>query len=262
MHRDEFHYAVTACFALEGLLVRQVPVEDAARRALLLARSDGMVDWSDDGHVTLADAVGGEVMPVVTQAQASRSVCRLLFMGRGWSNDFNAVQRFHFYPSRPPMDLMELHLLTDVQIMGTGIELHGAQDAGFPGCPHEGYLGHPHRSNRARTASLGRLRWFHKALPADLTWGHCLDPDADDIERCRGGAMLATTAAYRMISGKEAGGLTTMAVYLAADDRDLVRRCRAIWRELGFPRGTDLPDFEPFQGDELRLWWRIAGEAL
>jgi len=193
------------------------------------------------------------------------------------------VHRFHFQPSAPTPTSFD----GDDWQMPVAVWLHGFQDCGLPGCPHFGYVGYPARSNYERSLALGRIGWWTRLLfwlrPSlkDQVWGHALDPHADDIGRCRQGALdtslrlfelLAAASIVWQAEGARNGslpyymdqrtGCLTRAKSLAAimdarDDRDLVVREKRVF---ALVTGHELPRFKPFARESEE--WKTLREAV
>jgi len=273
MNRDEFHVATSTAVAVEGLIASgRVGVDEAARRAILFGRSNGMTDWADDQHVKIVGWKKGDPR-TVTQQQASRGIRLMSILGKSWNRNFEAVDRRHFsgpQDIKTCMDILPfLAELNDDAIMEIAMLYHDVQDSGIEGCPHWGYSGVPSRDNYLRTKELGQLPWWHGAMIESLTWGHCLDKEADNIERCREGAVKTTTMLYEWVRGKDIERLggrpfhpgtadhvtSILAVQVAHNDADLHAMQAVNFKEA---TGLALPPFAPFEGEQLRTWFKLA----
>jgi hypothetical protein len=269
MNRNEFHYCATAALLLEAQLAARVDQQKAAAAALLAARADAMVDWLTPEHVASDRALR---YTMATQVRPGAPGTVAIAATDGIWPIMQRVHRFHFPrdPMFPPWPGS-----TDARdLVNYGARLHTYQDAGEPGCPHRGYTGFPEVANYERTRKLGRVSgWERFATWAlgkrDRTWGHMLDPDADNITRCREGAIATSLAVYRDVSGRKDALAPssfeqsvqdhTQTLWILADtdsDRDMDTRCRMLWRYLAC---SEMPLFKPLEGDSLR-WF--AGEVV
>ena len=275
MNKIEFHYTATAAVCAEAIYARTPDRDAAYNDALLIARADASVDHLTPAHLTRADGIDA------TQVRVAEGVAAQL-CGGYWPC-MSRGHRFHFQSSVPTSTSFGG---ADWQVP-VGVWLHGFQDCGRPGCPHEGYVGYPARSNYARSLALGRIGWWTRLLfwlrPSlrNQVWGHALDPRAVDIARCRQGALdtslllfgaLANTDIVWQAEGARNGslpyymdqrtGCLTRAKSLAAimdarDDRDLVVREKRVF---ALVTGHELPRFKPFARESEE--WKTLREAV
>jgi hypothetical protein len=270
MNRDEFHYTVTATLLLEAQLAARVHPEKAAAAALLAARADAMVDKLTPDHVASDRALR---YTMATQVRPGAPGTVAIAATDGIWPIMQRVNRFHFaWRLRPRWPGPESD--NEEGIVRYGVVLHTYQDAGEPGCPHRGYTGFPENANYERSRKLGKVSgWERFATWAlrkrDRTWGHMLDSAADDIVRCREGALATSLAVYRDVSGRKDALAPssfeqsvqehTQTIWILKDtdsDRDMDVRCRMLWL---FLAGFELPKFSPLEGEQLR-WF--AGEVV
>jgi len=195
MNRDEFHYAHTAALCAEALVASgKHPLADCAGIAEKIAWWDAFRDWLTPKHCRPGD--------YATQIRP-REAAALLAIGGHWPI-MRQVHCLHFsYEKGRIEDFVPITYADDF-----GLTLHAYQDAGEEGCPHWGYTGYPCRANWERSAELGRIDWWEclaaRLRPSfrDRTWGHMLDPEADNIERCRAGALATSVRVWEMLSGR------------------------------------------------------------
>jgi hypothetical protein len=178
--------------------------------------------------------------------------------------------------------------MSQMDLLRLGMAMHTFQDAGAEGCPHWGYVGYPSRLNWERSRELMRIDWWERALAAvrpslrDKPWGHALDPKADQIQRCRQGALttmsrlwewltdrpvvwhspkdgIAALPCYEGPPGYGFTGIQTLrAIEQARDDQHLVTLCQGVVRNV---TGLDMPPFRPFAPDS-REWVRLSMSGL
>ena len=264
-----YHYDLTAAVVAEALVARGVEREESARIAILVARSDAMVDHSRPDHypISLADKYGR--VPVITQVYPGWAT-RIVMGGGAWPI-MAACHKWHFDKGNG-WRVVELALAYEPDLMvrqnwlALGAHLHTAQDTDGPHAPYTGY---PSEVNYYATPSE-RLDWYEAAIRIrkGWTWGHMLDPEADKIERCRGGATYSARRLFALVSGKPfltgsvfgssscpTDSSAVTAARSAYSDKDLGLRARRIFQ---FATGEDLPGFAPFEGDDLVQWWGVV----
>jgi hypothetical protein len=262
MNRNEYHYAVTAGVIAEALVAVGMAGQEAARRALLVARSDAMTDWADDRHITLDGWTPGDPR-TITQQQASRGIRLLLTLKKSWNRNYEAVHKWHFQRYRildaVIADLPKAATCDDRSLIWYGPFLHNLQDCGFPESPHWGYSGVPSPANRERTKELGRLPWWRGVVRPERTWGHCLDPEADNVERCRDGCLIAARVLWRGLTcGKISEGMSPAMlrnIHRAKNDKHMEGLGRLVFEMATRER---LPPFEPFApgSAEWDIWFK------
>lgn len=271
MNRNEFHYSFTAALLVEALDAKNIPRAEAAQLALTAARADAMVDWLTPLHLA------GQRRPLTQATQIRVAEAGKILIGKGSWPIMERVDRFHFIT---PNGVPDPKLLQENPVL-YGVKLHTFQDVGLPGCPHWGYVGYPDISNWNRSKKLGKISFWEQALGAikplrKLIWGHALDPDADQVQNCRKGALDTSIAVWESItnldiiwrvpdeSGKESlpfrleqGSYyrieSLIAVMHARNDDDLVHRSKRIFYQV---TKTDLPPFRPF-GVKTTEWAKL-----
>jgi len=256
-----FHYDLTAAVVAEALKARGVERNEAGRIAILVARSNAMVDHSRPDHypIKMADELGA--VPVITQVYPGWAT-RIVMGGGAWPI-MAACHKWHFDKGNG-WRVVELALAYEPGLMvrqnwlALGAHLHTAQDTDGP---HHAYTGYPSEVNYHHTPPA-RLDWYEAAIRVrkGWTWGHMLDPEADNIERCRDAAWLSARKLYALILGNELIDLdhepeSLRAIWHAINDRDLELRARRVFQ---FTTESELPDFTPFVGADLVQWWEVV----
>jgi len=293
--RRQYHYNATAAIVAEALRFNPKFVEMwggkapdlAAFIAINIARSNQMVDEMTPS--LLFTATAERPLPLPSQVDPkSKVTAAMLACGDQLFPLMFLGDKHHFDPQfgwawiRSYLGrLIEDSKTSDAdrhqKIAGAGI--HTSQDTEEDG-PHEGYKGWPHKDNlalsekrlKARGKKLSRkirfLRWIGQS---DEAWGHMADPDADNVENCRKGAVLAGVNLYQYIAsyelmrpiraaghwvqlGQDGRPLTSLsAVREAVNDAHLEELADASFLET---TGLPLPRFKRFKHEELRVWMR------
>lgn len=269
MNRDEFHYAHTAALAAEATLARTGESGRAYLDGLAIARADAMVDWMTPAHLHAAWG-----LPLATQVRVQEGAAAQV--AGGFWPCMERVARFHFTPpDDATMRSIVMAWRTDpaplpANLIRLGVLLHAYQDCGEPGCPHRGYLGFPSPVNWRRSEELRVIEWYERAVAwvrpslKERVWGHALDSAADDLERCRRGAVATSIRIFEGLSGQtlqwsgegertphwldQRTGVqhrceSVLAAMLARNDADLAARAR---RTFEVCTGKELPRFQPF----------------
>jgi hypothetical protein len=266
-----YHYHTTAAVVAEALVARGIDKKEATRIAVLVARSNAMVDYATPKNypISMADKIG--MVPVITQAYPKWSA-RVILGGGTWPV-MERCHRWHHDPAngwpvvRREFDIEDLrfHDLDSDNLraaltrctMGVGAHLHTAQDTDGP---HRDYVGYPSSLNYERTQALGKLNWYEKILPKRAVWSHMLDKEADNIERCREGAYISALRLYELVSGKQGDicgkeAISVLVVLKATNDKGLAGLSSGIFREL---TAEFLPPFAPFEGEQLKQWFQVV----
>jgi hypothetical protein len=274
-----YHYHATAAVTAEALVARGVDKAHAAITAILVARSNAMVDYWTPERATLdCPATQVDVDDAATVAMVTTGRCYpLMSMGHRWHFDAG-----HGWPQMATPEQVECIALgvypkhSDMLWMEFGAHLHTAQDCDGP---HAGYVGMPSNANRLLAIKRRTERgdsvgfWWRMKLSKAASWGHAADPDADKIENCRGGAVKSAVRLYELVSGKrcyeryefcsgrqflflcEVGTPNMIeslcSVSLARNDHDLASRSDRVFQHV---TGQELPPFVPFSGAELETW--------
>jgi len=241
------HYELPAAMMAEIFVWLGLSKEDAAQRAILIATADQMVDWATPKNRPISEADKTGVPPPTTQVYPSWAA-RLMFGGGSWPS-MERCHKWHFNPENGWPKIREIQALDtgfkpNVLIV-FGMHLHTATDTDGP---HAFYTGFPSKKNYAQTAKLGQLSWYEKVLPVRNAWGHMLDPEADQIQRCRD---MALKTFQRLKPPGMPQMQTTIAIIAALDDKDLAVRCRRIFKDV---TGVDLPTYKPFDGICLTMF--------
>jgi len=270
MPNKELHYHATAAVTAEALIARGVDKAHAAITAILVARSNAMVDWWTPERATLdCPATQVDVDDAATVAMvATGHTYPLMSRGHKWHFDkgngwpkVDALWRMASMNNNA-----NWHLVADVFWMQVGSFLHTAQDTDGP---HAGYVGAPNNANRLLAIKRRTERgdsvgfWWRMKLSKAASWGHAADPDADKIENCRDGAVKSAVRLFELASG-ETIDLNIMAAWLdgliaivrARNDHDLASRCARVFEHV---TGQALPPFVPFSGAELETWKSVVG---
>jgi hypothetical protein len=270
-----YHYHATAAVTAEALVARGVDKAHAAITAILVARSNAMVDyWTPERATIDCPATQVDVDDAATVAMVATGRCYPL-MSRG--------HRWHFHPSMgwPKIDYWSHAMakqgqpfpssIQDHSWMRFGVHLHTAQDTDGP---HAGYIGAPDNANRLLAIKRRTERgdpvgfWWRMKLSKAASWGHAADPDADKIEHCRDGALDGAARLFELVYGKEIDGngmalgadsgwiQSLIAIYNARNDHDLASRSSRVFQHV---TGQALPPFVPFSGAELETWKSVVG---
>jgi hypothetical protein len=263
----QFHYHATAAVTAEALVARGVDKAHAAITAILVARSNAMVDYWTPEHATIdCPATQVDVDDAATVAMVATGRCYpLMTLGDAW--------HFHKENGWPEINAiadevtlrMEFNCdSADDLLMRFGAHLHTAQDTDGP---HAGYIGAPNNANRLLAIKRRTERgdpvgfWWRLRLSKAASWGHAADPDADKIENCRGGAWKSARTLYKLVSGGDLScypANSLDAVKNARNDHDLASRCARVFASV---TGAVLPGFVPFSGGELETWKSAVGGA-
>ncbi len=251
------HYFLTSAVTSEALVARGVDKAHAAITAILVARSNAMVDWWTPERATLdCPATQVDVDDAATVAMVATGRCYpLMSMGHRWHFD-----KWNGWPEI--CDTLTGEMLPDADWMRFGAHLHTAQDTDGP---HEGYIGAPNNANRLLAIKRRTERgdsvgfWWRMRLSRAASWGHAADPDADKIENCRDGAVKSAVRLFELAKGgvpyPSGPVYSLLAVHDAHNDADLAARCARVFESV---TGQPLPEFVPFSGGELATWKEVV----
>jgi hypothetical protein len=268
----EYHFETTAAVMAEALVARGVDKAHAAITAILVARSNQMVDYWTPEHATLdCPATQVDVDDAATVAMVTTGRTYPL-MTRGHERHFDAGNG---WPEIDDSDYAADTVNAEHRAMRFGAHLHTAQDTDGP---HAGYSGHPSNANRLlaikRRSERGDpvgLVWRCRLSKA-ASWGHAADPEADEIQNCRDGAQRSANRLFCLVSGGSVDSheyatvdgtgkgevQSIIAVQKAHNDHDLALRQRRIFADV---TGQELPEWVPFSGLELATWKGCVGGA-
>jgi hypothetical protein len=263
----QFHYHATAAVTAEALIARGVDKAHAAITAILVARSNAMVDYWTPERATLdCPATQVDVDDAATVAMvATGRTYPLMSRGHKWHFDKgNGWPKIDAIGDEVVLRMEFNDSPSDRLLMRFGAHLHAAQDCEGP---HAGYIGAPDNANRMLAIKRRTERgdpvgfWWRLRLSKAASWGHAADPDADKIENCRGGAWKSARTLYKLVSGGDLScypANSLDAVKNARNDHDLASRCARVFASV---TGAVLPGFVPFSGGELETWKSAVGGA-
>jgi len=263
---SSFHYHSTAAIVAEALIARGVDKAHSAITAILVARSNAMVDHWTQKHAT-EDCPATQIDPedpAVAAMIASGHMYPLFERCHGWH--FDHRNGWGCMPSQMEIEnvLSGKHpTMNDFLWMQYGVHLHTAQDTDSP---HAGYSGFPSKANyalaRKRLRERGeRLPFWAHLFGKGIAVGHMHDKDADKIANCRDGAVKSAVRLYELVSGfipnpDACHYWSIYAIQQAADDHDLAARQRSYFKN--FITGQELPEFVPMAGEELKTWCEVV----
>jgi hypothetical protein len=262
------HLTTSAALFAECLVARGVDKVHAAIYAIMIARSNQMVDeWTPDKATIDCPATQVDIDDAATVAMVLTGNTYPL-MTRG--------DRFHFDKSQgwPKIEQLIARLIRcinegvvcdDFTLMAIGVALHNIWDTSGP---HADYLGYPHNANRLLAIKRRSERgdsvgfWWRWKLSKAASWGHSADRDADNIEHNRQATNDSAVRLWSMVTGRDAGYLdeirTIIAINKAANDDELHGLCATIFE---LATGEHFPGFVPFAGGELVTWKSVVGGA-
>ena len=272
-----YHYHATAAVTAEALVARGVDRAHAAITAILVARSNAMVDYWTPEHATLdCPATQVDVDDAATVAMvANGRTYPLMSRGHRWHFDkANGWPKIDAIGDEVALRVEFNDSPSDRLLMRFGAHLHAAQDCDGP---HAGYIGAPNNANRLLAIKRRTERgdpvgfWWRMKLSKAASWGHAADQDADKIENCRGGALDSAVRLFELVSGEttarnimaawldgrlECDLESLIAIVRAINDHDLASRSNRVFQHV---TGQALPPFVPFSGAELETWKSVVG---
>jgi hypothetical protein len=276
----QYHYHATAAVTAEALVARGVDKAHAAITAILVARSNAMVDYWTPEHATLdCPATQVDVDDAATVAMvATGRTYPLMSRGHKWHFDKgNGWPKIDAIGDEVALRMEFNDSPSDRLLMRFGAHLHAAQDCEGP---HAGYIGAPDNANRMLAIKRRTERgdsvgfWWRLRLSKAASWGHAADPDADRIENCRDGAVTSAVRLFELVSGLNVGYEFTPdmeyvtstdkcrhsiesvnAILDASNDHDLASRSNRVFQHV---TGQELPPFVPFSGAELETWKEVV----
>jgi len=272
----QFHYHATAAVTAEALIARGVDKAHAAITAILVARSNAMVDYWTPERATLdCPATQVDVDDAATVAMvATGRTYPLMSRGHKWHFDKgNGWPKIDAIGDEVALRMEFNDSPSDRLLMRFGAHLHAAQDCEGP---HAGYIGAPDNANRMLAIKRRTERgdsvgfWWRMKLSRAASWGHAADPDADKIENCRDGAQRSANKLfclvsggrvdsheYAIVDGRSAGEVKSIvAIQQARNDHDLASRSSRVFLHV---TGQELPPFVPFSSLELETWKSVVG---